>query len=69
MYRGANVGEFIADLIIDDKIIVELKAVERYLPVHRAQVFWYLGATRLRLGLLINFNVPVLWQSVVRVVR
>ncbi len=69
MYRGDSVGEFIADLIVDRKIIVELKAVERYLPVHRAQVFSYLGATRLKLGLLINFNVPVLWQSVVRVVR
>ncbi|CAN5669100.1 hypothetical protein BH11MYX1_BH11MYX1_52620 [soil metagenome] len=69
VYRGDNVGEFIADLIVDQKIIVELEAVERYLAVHRAQVFSYLGATRLRLGLLINFNVPVLWQSVVRVVR
>ena len=68
-YRGCDVGEFFADFIVDGKIIIELKAVERYAPVHKAQVLSYLSATRLRLGLLINFNVPVLWKSVCRVVR
>ena len=68
-YRGCDVGEFFADFIVDGKIIVEIKAVEHYLPVHRSQVFSYLGATGLRLGLLINFNVPVLCRSVCRVIR
>ncbi|CAN5403119.1 hypothetical protein BH11MYX1_BH11MYX1_11830 [soil metagenome] len=68
-YRETDVGELVVDLIVDDKIIVELKAVEHYLPVHRAQVFSYLGATGLKLGLLINFNVRVLCEGVCRVVR
>ncbi len=68
-YKGCPVGEFVADLIVDDKIVVELKAATAILPVHVAQTLSYLDATGLRIGLLINFNVPVLWRGVRRLIR
>ena len=68
-YRDCQVDAFFADFIVDEKIILEIKAVERYTPLHRAQVYSYLGAANLHLGMLINFNVPVLYKSVSRVVR
>jgi GxxExxY protein len=55
------------DLLIQDTIIVELKAVELVLPVHRQQLLTYLRHTRKPLGLLINFNVAVLKEGVVRI--
>ncbi|MEO6776149.1 MAG: GxxExxY protein [Kofleriaceae bacterium] len=67
LYRGEAVGEFFADFIVEDKIILELKVVSRILAVHRAQVNSYLHATGLQLGLLINFYVPVLHMGVKRV--
>jgi GxxExxY protein len=67
-YRDECVGEFVADFIVDDKVIIELKAVERFHPVHTAQVLSYLRATKLRLGLLMNFNAPTLVQGVKRIV-
>ncbi len=67
-YKGRDVGTFVLDFIVEDKIVLELKAVDREHPVHKAQVLSYLHATTLRLGLLINFNVPVLWRGVQRVV-
>jgi GxxExxY protein len=66
-YRGEAVGEFFADFIVEDKIILELKVVSRILAVHRAQVNSYLRAAGLQLGLLINFHVPVLHMGVKRV--
>jgi GxxExxY protein len=68
-YKGERVGECFADLIVEDKILVELKAVIGFHSVHVAQVLGYLRATRLRLGLLVNFNVPVLCRSVRRLIR
>ena len=68
LYRGESVGDFFADLIVDRKVLVELKAVETVRPVHRAQVLSYLRATELELGLLINFNVPVLKNGVRRLI-
>jgi GxxExxY protein len=67
-YKGRDVGSFVLDFIVEDKVVLELKAVERQHAVHKAQVLSYLHATTLRLGLLINFNVPVLWRGVERVV-
>ena len=69
LYRGESVGEFLADLIVDGKILVELKAVDYLLPVHRAQVLSYLRATGIELGLLINFNVAVLKDGVRRLIQ
>ena len=66
-YKGAQVGNFVVDLIVEDKIVVELKVVAKLLPVHRQQLTSYLRTTGHRLGLLINFHVPVLWQGVKRV--
>ena len=67
-YKGHNVGEGRIDLLVADKLLVELKAVEVLAPIHTAQVLSYLKATRLPLGLLLNFNVPVLKDGVKRVV-
>lgn len=54
------------DLLVDNKIIVEIKAVERLLPVHDAQLLTYLKLAAKPLGLLINFNVPVIKDGIRR---
>ncbi len=54
------VGEYFADLVVENKIIVELKTVENIEKIHYAQLKHYLKATRVRLGLLINFGKPKL---------
>lgn len=54
------------DLLVDDKIIVEIKAVEHLLPVHDAQLLTYLKLAAKPLGLLINFNVPVIKHGIRR---
>lgn len=59
-FRGQPVGEFIADMIVEDLILVELKAVKDLVPEHQAQVINYLKATRLPVGMLINFGNPKL---------
>lgn len=59
-YKGTHVGEGRVDLLVERKIIVELKAVEALAPIHTAQVISYLKMMRLPLGLLFNFNVPIL---------
>ena len=68
-FKGDRVGDFYADLIVEDAVILELKAVERLKGVHTAQVLSYLSASRLRLGILMNFNVPRIIQGMKRVVR
>ncbi len=55
------------DLLVEDCVLVEFKAVEKILPVHRAQVLTYLKLAGLRLGLLINFNVPVIRDGIKRI--
>jgi GxxExxY protein len=55
-YRGKVVGEYCADVIVEDKIVVEVKAVSRLDPVHEVQLVNYLKATGLSVGLLINFG-------------
>jgi len=54
-YKGSIVGEYLADLVVEKKIILELKAVTHILPVHEVQLVNYLKATGLEIGLLINF--------------
>ena len=66
-YRDEPVGEFFADFIVEDKVILELKVVSRILPVHRAQLVSYLRATALQLGLILNFQVPILTMGIKRV--
>jgi GxxExxY protein len=57
------------DILVEDKLILELKAVERLLDVHMAQTLTYLKLSECKLGLLMNFNVPVLKKGIQRVVN
>ena len=69
-YKSVRVeAGFRVDLLVDEKIIVKLKAVESILPMHRAQLMTYLRLTGLRVGLLLNFNVNILKQGLHRVVN
>ena len=64
-YRGHLLpSAFKADLIVGDELLVELKAVDHVLPVHKAQVITYLRLMNLRRGLLINFNIPRLADGI-----
>ncbi len=56
------------DFLVDNKVVLELKAVDKIVPVHKAQVLTYLKLTGCKLGLLINFNVPVLKDGIERLV-
>lgn len=67
-YRDQRVGEGRLDFLVEDALVVELKAVERLAAVHRAQVLAYLKATGLALGLLLNFNEAVLKDGLERIV-
>ena len=67
-YKDHLVGQGRLDFLIRGELVVELKAAEVLLPVHKAQVLSYLKATQHRLGLLVNFNVPVLMRGVQRVI-
>ncbi len=66
-YKGQQVGAGKIDFLVGDRLVVELKAVESLLPLHLAQVISYLKATGSRLGLLLNFNVPVMKEGIRRV--
>ena len=59
-FRDRIVGEFYADLLVEGKVIVELKAVKAIAPEHQAQIINYLKATGIEVGLLINFGNPKL---------
>jgi GxxExxY protein len=60
---------FRSDFIVEKKIIIELKSVERILPVHKKQLLTYLKVTNLKLGLLINFNSDLIKNGIIRVVN
>jgi GxxExxY protein len=68
-YKDISIEGQRLDLLVGGRIIVELKAVEKLVAIHEAQLLSYLKATGLRLGLLINFNVPLLKDGVKRLVR
>ena len=57
---------FRADLILEDKVILELKSVENTVPVHKKQVLTYLKVAEMKLGLLINFGVPLIKDGIFR---
>jgi len=67
-YKGRTIGKHRLDLLVGGCLLVELKAVEELAEIHKAQVISYLKTTRLLLGLLINFNVPILRNGIQRVV-
>jgi GxxExxY protein len=54
------------DLLVDNRVVVELKSIEHFQPVHEAQLITYLRLSGMHVGLLINFNVPVLRRGIVR---
>ena len=58
VYKGNVVGEYYADLLVNQQVIIELKAVKTLNEIHQAQLLNYLKATELHLGLLINFGTP-----------
>jgi GxxExxY protein len=60
---------FRADVIVENLVIVELKAVEKIMPVHKKQLMTYLRLTRMKLGLLANFNVNLIKDGIERVVN
>ena len=57
-YKGQLVGQYKADLVVENKLIIELKAVSAFNEKHKAQVLNYLRATGLNVGLLLNFGMP-----------
>ena len=59
---------FRADLIVENKVILEIKSVEQIIDIHGKQVLTYLKITKMKLGLLINFNVPIIKLGIKRVV-
>ncbi|MFI5355913.1 MAG: GxxExxY protein [Opitutales bacterium] len=68
-YRGQTVdAAYRLDFVVAEQLVLELKSVERLEPIHVAQVLTYLRLARLKLGLLINFNVPLLRDGLKRVI-
>ena len=67
-YKGYQVGEYIADIVVEDKLLLELKALAALCSAHDAQVMNYLKATNIPVGLLLNFGRPklgikrIVWQ-------
>jgi GxxExxY protein len=67
VYKGTPVAaNLVIDVLVEDKVIVELKSVDKVLPVHDAQLLTYMKLTGTEVGLLINFNVPVLKNGITR---
>jgi len=70
MYRGVKLDcGYRLDIVVENKVILELKAVEKIIPIHEAQILSYLKLSGLRLGLLINFNSLYLKDGLKRVVN
>ena len=70
VYRGVELDcGYRIDLLVENKVIVELKAVEKILPIHEAQLLSYLKLSGCKVGLLINFNVKVLKTGIRRLIN
>lgn len=70
IYKGIPTGkDFYMDFLVEDKIILELKSVENLIPIFDAQLITYLRLANKKLGLIINFNVPVLKSGIKRLVN
>jgi len=70
VYDGVRIDSGLRlDILVDDKIILEFKSVEKMIPLYEAQLLTYLKLTGLRLGFIINFNVPLLKEGIKRMVR
>ena len=67
MYKGLSLDcGYRIDLVVQDEVILELKSVEKLLAVHQAQLLTYMRLARKKVGLLINFNSPLLTQGIIR---
>ncbi len=70
LYKGFELSkDFRIDILVKNEIILELKAVETVLPVHKAQLISYLKLSNKKLGFLINFNVPIIKEGISRIVN
>jgi GxxExxY protein len=70
VYEGVKVeGGFRLDMLVEKSIVLEIKAVDKLLPIHQSQLLTYLKLSNLRLGLLINFNVLMFKEGVKRIIR
>ncbi|WP_337483554.1 GxxExxY protein [Prevotella pectinovora] len=68
VYRGKEIEcDYRLDLLVEDKVIIELKAVENLQPIHKMQLSTYLKITGKRLGILVNFNTSDIIHSIVRI--
>ena len=68
-FRGRDIDAgFRSDLIIEDRVLIELKAVEKLIPLHEAQILTYLKLSKINLGLLLNFNTKLLKHGIRRIV-
>lgn len=70
VHDGVNMGVgFVPDVVLEDKVILEFKSVEQLGQVHFKQLLTYLRLTRMKLGLLVNFNVPLIKSGIHRIVN
>jgi GxxExxY protein len=70
LYRNLRIdGGFRMDMVVGGLVLVEIKAVERILPIHEAQLLTYLRLSGLRIGLLINFNVTLIKHGIRRLIN
>jgi len=70
MYKGVRLDDaYRIDLLVENKVIVEVKSVSALAPVHEAQLLTYLKLTGMRIGLLFNFNMPLLKDGIKRLVN
>lgn len=69
-YRGRNVEvAYRADFIVHERVLVEVKSVQKLEGIHRAQLLTYMRLTKIHIGLLLNFNTPTLKSGTVRLIR
>jgi len=68
-YKGKEIGEYRLDLLVENKVVVEIKSAERFDPLFQAQLLTYLRVTDERVGLLINFNSRLLRDGIKRFIR
>ena len=68
-YKGIQLDcGYQLDIVVDDKVVIELKSVDQLKPIHKAQLMTYLKLGKYRTGILINFNVPLLKDGIERIV-
>ena len=66
MYKGRLLGRYVVDFIVEDRVLVEIKSVEHLNPLFEAQLLNYIRIAKKPVGLLINFNAPLLKDGITR---